>query len=646
MKDVDQIKPETLFETSSDSEAEEALLDEEPFTSLDSEAEEVIELPGKVAAQKIVKTAKQAEKAAKKKAAKSAKKAAQKETKNLAKQGSLITEKKVEIPKSAVPLPAWSSISLSPASLSSLSRLGFTNPTPIQKTALPLILDGSDLIGKAPTGSGKTLAFGIPILEAVLKVEPDSPAHIMAVIIEPTRELAKQVALHLTALCEGYGVYVVAATGGLFVEKQTRLLAKKPHIVVATPGRLWDIVESEEGKAIDLMQSLQEAKFFVLDEADRLLQEGYFNQLKLLTEVMGATSRRDRQILVFSATFTKELQVKLSKGTQIRRMAYTKDNPLEYIITSLNFHNEPHFVDVNPNNLISKQVHEALIECDVKKKDLHLYYFLTVFGGRTLIFSNSIHGVRRLVPILKYLDYPALGLHGEMMQKQRMKAIEDFKNTQNAVLVATDIAARGLDISSIQHVIHYHLPRTADMYVHRSGRTGRSDKEGFSLVLCSPAETKQFRTLLSTLGRQATLAKMIASIAVDEKILNQMASRVEIAEQLVENSMAKNKGQYDATWVKTQSEKIGRVMDAEEQADFIQKRGPEKPSAKKINSDAMIAELRRNLARPFMSGFSPRYLTSGPINFAERLLNGQTHNKIIGAEQVTAIQHTTKRRAK
>jgi len=270
---------------------------------------------------------------------------------------------------------AWDELDLSPDTLTALSKMGFAKPTPIQSAAIPEILAGHDVVGKASTGSGKTLAFGIPILESWIDTyrelaeeeERDSRPP-TALILSPTRELAHQLTEHITTLCKGLSnaPYVAAVTGGLSVQKQQRQLAKA-DIIIGTPGRLWEVM----GGSIELSASVKRIKFLVIDEADRLLTEGHFKEAE---EILSALDRqvdsdRDdeetlppRQTLVFSATFHKGLQQKLlGKGKQ---GLIDGNESMEYLLKKLNFREDkPKFVDVNPISQMAENLKEGMVEC-------------------------------------------------------------------------------------------------------------------------------------------------------------------------------------------------------------------------------------------------------------------------------------------
>lgn len=551
---------------------------------------------------------------------------------------------------SEVDVSAWHDLDLSSEMIMALSKLGFSTPTLIQESAIPQILEGHDVIGKASTGSGKTLAFGIPVVEKWLETRPDdddaqaSEAKApTALILSPTRELAHQLTEHIKALCNGLTTppYIAAVTGGLSVQKQQRQLAKA-DIIIATPGRMWEVMSSD----VELNRSLKQVKFLVIDEADRLLTEGHFKEA---TEILGALDRQvdakedseyapDRQTLVFSATFNKELQRKLAgkgKGGLV-----DKTESMEFLLKKLNFREEkPKFIDVNPQSQMAEGLKEGMVECAGTEKDLYLYLLLLYHPNqRTLIFTNSIHSVRRLTPLLTNLNLPAYSLHSQMAQKARMRSIERFSSPKNtsSILVATDVAARGLDIGGINLVIHYHLPRTADMYVHRSGRTARASAIGSSILMCAPEEVVGTRRLVAKVHAQnaanGTGPKSkyyMRSLDIDRKVVARLKPRVTLAKKISDSAIAKEKKGHDDDWVKKAAEELGVDYDSDElEARDKKGRGTgrkrtemEARAMSKGDVAAMRAELKELLSQRVNVGTSERYLTSGTVDI-NALLKG------------------------
>ncbi|KAH7410817.1 P-loop containing nucleoside triphosphate hydrolase protein [Cadophora sp. MPI-SDFR-AT-0126] len=550
----------------------------------------------------------------------------------------------------------WAGIDLSPDTLSALSKLGFAKPTLIQASAIPEILGGHDVVGKASTGSGKTLAFGIPILESWLErygeldetaLKESRPP--TALILSPTRELAHQLTEHLTSLCKGLinAPYVAAVTGGLSVQKQQRQLAKA-DIVIGTPGRLWEVMST----SIELTAAFKQIKFLVIDEADRLLTEGHFKEAE---EIINSLDRQqdaeeddehvpERQTLVFSATFHKGLQQKLAgKG---KHGLMDDGESMEYLLKKLNFREEkPKFVDVNPVSQMADKLKEGMVECAGTEKDLYLYSLLLYHPDqRTLIFTNSIQSVRRLTPMLQNLNLHAHALHSQMAQKARMRSIERFSSPKatSSILVATDVAARGLDIGGVQLVIHYHLPRAADMYVHRSGRTARAGASGTSILMCAPEEVVGMRRLVAKVHAQNAVAGggnklkyYMRSLDIDRKVVARLKPRVTLAKKIADSALAKEKKGHDDEWVRTAAEELGVDYDSEEfEAAGGMRKGrgtgrklkeKEMRALTKGELGALRAELKSLLAQRVNVGVSERYLTAGTVDVNE-LLKGTQGN--------------------
>ncbi|PMD65318.1 DEAD-domain-containing protein [Hyaloscypha bicolor E] len=546
---------------------------------------------------------------------------------------------------------AWEDLDLSPDTLSALSKMGFVKPTPIQSAAIPEILAGHDVVGKASTGSGKTLAFGIPILESWIEAygelaedEEEDSRPPTALILSPTRELAHQLTGHITALCKGLSnaPYVAAVTGGLSVQKQQRQLAKA-DIVIGTPGRLWEVMSGSR----ELTASLREIKFLVIDEADRLLTEGHFKEAE---EILGALDRQEdpdedeveklssRQTLVFSATFHKGLQQKLvGKGKQ---GLIDESESMEYLLKKLNFREDnPKFVDVNPISQMAEKLKEGMVECAGTEKDLYLYALLLYHPNqRTLIFTNSIHSVRRLTPMLQNLNLPAHALHSQMAQKARMRSIERFSSPKatGSILVATDVAARGLDIGGVHLVIHYHLPRAADMYVHRSGRTARAEASGTSILICAPEEVVGMRRLVAKVHAQNAIAGggnkskyYMRSLDMDRKVVARLKPRVTLAKKIADSTLAKEKKGHDDDWVKNAAEELGVDYDSEEfealgggrkgRGTGRKLKEKEARALTKGELGALRGELKSLLAQRVNVGVSERYLTAGTVDINELL---------------------------
>jgi ATP-dependent RNA helicase DDX24/MAK5 len=563
-----------------------------------------------------------------------------------------------------VDVSAWEELELSTKMLDALAKLKFSTPTTIQASTIPEIMAGRDVIGKASTGSGKTLAFGIPIIEAFLASKSNSTDAKdkvpLALIIAPTRELAHQITAHLTALCakaDFDAPRITSITGGLAVQKQRRQL-ETADIVVGTPGRLWEVISSGQG----LLDKLKQIRFLVVDEADRLLSQGNYKELGEILKILekddpmeeGAEEDTapefERQTLVFSATFQKNLQQKLAgkaKGGGGGDLM-SKQQSMEYLLKKLKFREEkPKFIDANPGSQMASRLKEGLIECAGTEKDLYLYSLLMFYPNkRALIFTNSISAVRRLTPFLQNLALPALPLHSSMVQKARMRSIERFKERPGSILVATDVAARGLDIPKVDLVIHYHLPRAADTYVHRSGRTARAEASGSSILICGPEEVAGVRRLIAKVHARADeapkskkTAYFIRTLDIDRRTVARLKPRATISKKLADTVIAKEKKHSEDDLLRRGAEDLGVDYDSEEfeqeakgkkgRGSGRKKREKEASEMTKGEQQALRAELKSMLSQRINTGVSAKYLTSGGID-VEALMAGEGNMGFLG----------------
>ncbi|PSK33614.1 ATP-dependent RNA helicase mak5 [Elsinoe australis] len=583
--------------------------------------------------------------------------------------------------ESDVDVSAWKELNLSPDTLAGLSKLKFSTPTPIQKAVIAEIMGGADLIGKASTGSGKTLAFGIPIFEAFLErksqrvnAREKGTLAPLALVVSPTRELAHQISEHLLDLSKGLPgdkPVIATLTGGLSVQKQQRHM-KNADIVVGTPGRLWEIISGGH----DLIDRMKRIQYLVLDEADRLLSQGHFKDLEELLNALDRKVQTDdqdaatqaeqeqeqedvkssRQTLIFSATFQKDLQHKLARKQKGQTQTMDKKESMEYLIQRLNFRSKPRFIDVDPIRQMARNLKEGIVECAGQEKDLYLYALhLLHHTSRTLVFVNSISSVRRVVPFLQNLGLPALPLHSQMVQKARLRSVERFSATINSgaktasILVATDVAARGLHIPNIDLVLHYHLPRASDMYIHRSGRTARAGQSGSSILLCSPDEVAGVRRLIarvhasgaasSNMSRKEAAEKgfMIRSLDIDRRVVQRLKPRTELAKRIADVENAKEKKRSSDDLFKQAAEDLGVEYDSEElEREATGKRGRGAGRRQKEREDrdvskddvrALKGQLKSLLSQRVNVGVSERYPTSGTIDMDELLKETEGESK-------------------
>ncbi|EFJ42527.1 hypothetical protein VOLCADRAFT_31081, partial [Volvox carteri f. nagariensis] len=351
---------------------------------------------------------------------------------------------------------------------------------------------------ETPKQRGKQLQRQVPMGPA------PQPGPLRALILTPTRELALQVCSHLQVIGRVCGVRVAAIVGGISDVKQARLLAARPAVLVATPGRLWDLIppstDRHGPRAAAHLADLTHLSFLVLDEADRMVAQGHYKQQQ---QQQQRGKKHLLQTFVFSATLTLPLFLK----KRLRRGGGGAGGgaaTLESLMDRVPFRTSPppRVVDLTPQRRLADRVAEAAVNCLDTERDEVLYYLLAVHPGRTLVFANAVSAIRRVAALLKALGLPALALHAQQQQRQRLKALDRFRSQPQSVLVATDVAARGLDIPGVTTVVHYQLPASADTYIHRCGRTARGlEGDGISIALVSPAEAARFAGLGRVLGR-------------------------------------------------------------------------------------------------------------------------------------------------
>ncbi|KWU46439.1 P-loop containing nucleoside triphosphate hydrolase protein [Rhodotorula sp. JG-1b] len=622
-------------------------------------------------------------------------------------------------------LPGWAHLQLANPLYRALAESGFASPTEIQERALKVnapaqVTDAHesafaaphterDLVGIAQTGSGKTLAYGLPILSHILsQAEPSAaraaspsgsttsseddlpPTRLAALILCPTRELALQVRQALSSLAvrtlpllpsspetdklapedprrrqKGRLIQVVALTGGMSVDKQKRQLEKGADIVVATPGRLWDLI----GESDLLVREIKGMKFLVIDEADRMIENGHFAELdnivkltrrskdhsenayvddfdNVVTSRSNANTlpvRPDMRTFVFSATMSKELQLNLKRkgGTRkfIPRANEGEMTSLDDLLDKLDFRDpDPEIIDLSPEHGLVDTLKECKIECLKQEKDVYLYHFLVRYPARTIVFLASIDGIRRLHPLLALLKVNVIPLHSGMQQRQRLKALDKFKSSLDGVLLATDVAARGLDIPAVSHVVHYQLPRAADTYVHRSGRTARAGTAGLALQLVAPEEKKVQRMLMASLGK----ADDLPSLPTDFSILDQLKRRIDLAKQVDQAQHKLQKEAHDDKWLRETAEAMDIELEDDQDSDGDAPRASSKKerSKKAYQARALRQQLDELLRKPLMvRGISAKYLTTrNKVGLVDQLVGGTSHNKIFGLDQSSALE--------
>ncbi|RLM74710.1 DEAD-box ATP-dependent RNA helicase 13 [Panicum miliaceum] len=548
---------------------------------------------------------------------------------------------------------AWHELRLHPLLVKAMRRLGFKDPTPIQKSCFPAAAhQGKDVIGAAETGSGKTLAFGLPILQRLLeerekaarlhqddeKMEENSGGSpLRALILTPTRELAKQspriaqarvrlatdtpspgpaqsgsslhwVCDHLKDAAKLLGIHAVPIVGGLSMEKQERLLKKKPEIVVGTPGRLWELMSMNNQHLVEL----HSLSFFVLDEADRMIERGHFHELQSIIEMLPLTNGSDeqaarpmtncetvpilqikkRQTFVFSATLalSSNFRKKLKRGLSTSKASTDDVSSIEALSKQAGMKPNAEIVDLTKASILPEKLEESFIECSEEDKDAYLYYILSVHGqGRTIIFCTSIAALRHISSVLRILGINVLTNHAQMQQRARMKAVDRFRGSENSILVATDGFARGMDFDDVRTVIHYQLPHSTDVYIHRSGRTARKSLAGCSIALISPADKSKFYSLCKSLSKE-----------------NLQQFPVDHAYMPAEN--------VNKSWLQRNAESMGLILDTSDSEEERVKSHKQRKAAS-AHLQKLQQELSDLLKRPLQpKTFSRRYLAGAGIS--------------------------------
>lgn len=355
-----------------------------------------------------------------------------------------------------------------------LADMGITDPTPIQKQAIPHALNGRDVMGLAQTGTGKTAAFGLPLVTRMLEfgVKPERYA-VRGLVLAPTRELAGQIAQNLRAMCENTPLKVGMVVGGQSINAQIKRLERGTDLLVATPGRLIDLMDR---RAL----SLETCSFLVLDEADQMLDLGFIHALRKIAAMLP----KERQTMLFSATMSK----------QMNEIAQSYlDSPIRIEVTP-------------PGKAADKVTQEVHFIAKAEKTNLLIELLSKHKDERALVFGRTKHGSEKLMKLLEKRGFATASIHGNKSQGQRDRAITAFKAGDIKVLVATDVAARGLDIPDVKHVYNFDLPNVPDNYVHRIGRTARAGKDGAAIAFCAPDEMGEFKAIQKTMGIRIPVA--------------------------------------------------------------------------------------------------------------------------------------------
>ena len=443
------------------------------------------------------------------------------------------------------------------------------------------------------------------------------PKTLKALVLTPTRELAIQIKDHLVAAAKYTDIQVAVVVGGMAPQKQARILKRCPEIVVATPGRLWDLIEEGDPH----LQGVTNLRYLAIDETDRMLEKGHFDELLKLLEMINTNKPAlgKRQNFVVSATLSLVHDLPKHLKNKRNKKQLTSHDKLKEIMGMIGVRPNPKIVDLTSKAATAEALIESQIRCSLVEKDQFLYYFFTQHPGRTLVFCNSIDCVRRLVNLFQILQCEPLGLHAQMQQRQRLKNLDRFTTNPTAVLIATDVAARGLDIKDVQHVIHYQVPRTAESYVHRSGRTARAQKEGLSVIMIEPGESTTYKKTCFTLGRKDELP----IFPTDNSIFSMVKQRVQVAREVDKLLLTTRKEEINKNWMKKIAEEAeleyseasdNEETNAKDEMTSIAK--SKELSKRKSNLEQKQYELNMLLAQPLtQQGFSGKYPTmSGQLN--------------------------------
>ena len=358
-----------------------------------------------------------------------------------------------------------------------------------------------------------------------------------ALIVTPTRELAVQIQSHITAAGKYANVKSVAIIGGLATQKQERLLRKCPEIVIGTPGRLHKLVMNGNLH----LNSFSTLKFFVIDECDRMLEHGHFQELSEIIDLVNKNKTGKQQKFLFSATLTLPSYLKQSKWKKQQHKS-----EMQILVNKVDLNSKAKVIDLTTKSVTVSSLKQFKVMCTNEDKELYLVYFLLSHSGRTIIFVNSIACIRRLYSLLTLLGKEPLQLHAGKQQRQRLKFLDQFIKNEQGLLIATDVAARGLDISKVKNIIHFQLPVDPKIYIHRSGRTARAKQEGVSFILEGPEDFRNYKKILQVLK----LNEDIPTLNIEHGYLHGIKERVRLAREINKEEHHLRRENADNSWVK------------------------------------------------------------------------------------------------
>uniref|UniRef100_A0A2K6FHD0 ATP-dependent RNA helicase n=1 Tax=Propithecus coquereli TaxID=379532 RepID=A0A2K6FHD0_PROCO len=458
--------------------------------------------------------------------------------------------------------------------------------------------DKEEKLDQEQTGKLKQESDG---KSATYRAYPKRP--LLGLVLTPTRELAVQVKQHIDAVARFTGIKTAILVGGMSTQKQQRMLNRCPEIVIATPGRLWELVKEKHSH----LSNLRQLRCLVVDEADRMVEKGHFAELSQLLEMLNDSQYNPkRQTLVFSATLTliHQAPARILHKKHTKKM--DKTAKLDLLVQKIGMRGKPKVIDLTRKEATVETLTETKIHCETDEKDFYLYYFLMQYPGRSLVFANSISCIKRLSGLLKVLDIMPLTLHACMHQKQRLRNLEQFAHLEDCVLLATDVAARGLDIPTVQHVIHYQVPRTSEIYVHRSGRTARATNEGLSLMLIGPEDVINFKKIYKTLKKDED----IPLFPVQTKYMDAVKERIRLARQIEKAEYRNFQACLHNSWI----EQAAAALEIELEEEMYKggKADQQEERRRQKQMKVLKKELRHLLSQPlFTEGLKTKYPTHG-----------------------------------
>ena len=362
----------------------------------------------------------------------------------------------------------FNGLGIAPGLLEVIAKMHFTAPTPIQHQAIPIAMEGKDLVGIAQTGTGKTLAFGIPMIQILARTKG------RGLVLLPTRELALQVDAELHKIGRSIGLKTAILIGGLSMKPQIDALARDPHIIIATPGRLIDHLEHKTAK-------LSHINILVLDEADRMLDMGFEPQIRRILRELP----KNRQTMLFSATLPKEI-MNIASG----------------------YMRLPVRIEVAPPGTTVEKVSQEIFVVRKEDKPRLLAKVLAQFRGSALVFTRTRYGAAKITRVVRDMGHHAAEIHGNRSLGQRRDALEGFKSGKYRVLIATDIASRGIDVQGIELVLNFDLPEQPEDYVHRIGRTARAGSAGHAISFATPDQRKEVEAIERLIQKRLPISKL------------------------------------------------------------------------------------------------------------------------------------------